>query len=111
MRGMADHPTPLWSPTEERKEKATLTRFARDRGLPEDYGELWEWSVGDIEGFWGAIWDFFDVQSDAPYDRVLGNRDMPGAEWFPGTRLSYAEHIFRGKDENTTAILHASESA
>src|SRR5215203_1296928 len=66
-------------------------------------------SVDDIDAFWAAVWEFFDVQSDAPYERVLGSRDMPGAEWFPGASLSYAEHIFRGKDEETTAILHASE--
>src|SRR3954470_15128958 len=63
MRAMPDDPTPLWSPSEERVEQASVTRFAREHDLPDDYGELWRWSVDDVERFWAAIWDFFDVQS------------------------------------------------
>src|SRR3954452_4900638 len=98
----------LWQPSAERIERATITRFATDRGLPEDYGELWQWSVDNIDDFWAAIWDFFEVDG-AGYERVLGEREMPGAEWFPGVRLSYAKHIFRGKDDDAVAIRHASE--
>jgi acetoacetyl-CoA synthetase len=97
----------LWQPSSERVQRATVTRFARERGLPEEYGELWRWSVADIEAFWAAIWDHFSV--DGTYDRVLGRREMPGAEWFPGARLSYAHHIFRGKHGDEVAIRHASE--
>src|SRR3954449_3425097 len=97
----------LWQPSPERVERATLTRFARERGLPEDYGELWRWSVDNLDEFWAAIWDFFSI--DGSYEKVLGNREMPGAEWFPGSRLSYARHIFRGKDDSEVAIRHASE--
>ena len=97
----------LWQPSAARIERATLTRFARERGLSEDYGELWRWSVDHLDEFWAAIWDFFDVEGS--YDRVLGCREMPGAEWFPGARLSYARHIFRGKDDEAVAIRHASE--
>ena len=50
------------------------------------YDELWRWSVSDLEGFWSAVWEFFEVRSHAPYERVLGSREMPGAEWFPGAR-------------------------
>lgn len=103
-------PEPLWTPSPERIERATLTRFVRDRGLPEDYAELWRWSVESLEEFWTAIWQFFDVRSSEPYERVLGSRDMPGAEWFPGARLNYAEHIFRDRDDDEVAIRHASES-
>src|SRR4051812_34076537 len=66
----------LWQPSAERIERATLTRFARERGLPEDYGELWRWSVENLDEFWAAIWDFFDVEGS--YERVLGSREMPG---------------------------------
>src|SRR3954452_10984276 len=97
----------LWQPSPERVERATLTRFARERGLPEDYGALWRWSVDNLDEFWAAIWDFFSI--DGSYEKVLGNREMPGAEWFPGSRLSYAHHIFRGKDDGEVAIRHASE--
>src|SRR3954471_9402934 len=98
----------LWQPSAERIERATITRFARDRGLPADYNELWRWSVENLDDFWAAIWDFFAVDGSG-HDRVFGRREMPGAEWFPGVRLSYAKHIFRGKDDDAVAIRHASE--
>ncbi len=109
---VAGVPTPrvLWQPSAERIERATITRFARERGLPEDYESLWRWSVSDLEGFWAAIWEHFGIEPAAPYDAVLGSREMPGAEWFPGARLSYAEHLFRGKPDERVAIQHASES-
>jgi acetoacetyl-CoA synthetase len=102
-------PKLLWRPSAERAERATIARFARAVGREGDYDELWRWSVEDLEGFWGAIWEFFDVQASEPYERVLGRREMPGAEWFPGSRLSYAEHFFRGREVDTVAIRHASE--
>ncbi|MFL5872797.1 MAG: acetoacetate--CoA ligase [Solirubrobacterales bacterium] len=91
-----------------------LTEFMRwlegERGLSFDgYHELWQWSVDDLDGFWSAIWDFFGVQADFEPMPLLVSREMPGAEWFPGTRLNYAEHVFAGKDDGETAILHASE--
>src|SRR4051794_6243400 len=96
----------LWEPSEERKERAVMTRFMREHGH-ESYEDLWQWSVDDLEGFWAAIWEFFGV--GAPYDRVLGSREMPGAEWFPGAELNYAAHIFRDKDDAATAIMARSE--
>jgi acetoacetyl-CoA synthetase len=102
-------PELLWTPSAERIERATLTRFARERGF-EDYDSLWQWSVEDLEGFWTAICVFFDVRFETPAPQVLGSRAMPGAEWFPGARVSYAEHIFRGKAGDDVAIRHASEA-
>jgi acetoacetyl-CoA synthetase len=102
-------PKLLWRPSAERAERATIARFARAVGREGGYDELWRWSVEDLEGFWGAIWEFFDVQASEPYESVLGRRVMPGAQWFPGARLSYAEHFFRGRDDDTIAIRHASE--
>ena len=87
-------------------ERAVMTRFMRERGHG-SYDELWRWSVEDLEGFWASIWDFFGVEGG--YDRVLASSEMPGAEWFPGARVNYAEHLFRGKDDGAVAIVHASE--
>jgi acetoacetyl-CoA synthetase len=101
-------PPVLWTPSRERIERALITGFARRRGLPEDYAGLWRWSVENLEEFWAAIWDEYDVEGT--YGRVLGSRGMPGAEWFPGTRVNYAGHIFRGRDDAAPAIQHASES-
>jgi acetoacetyl-CoA synthetase len=107
-------PEPLWTPSEERRERAIITRYQRwlaeERGLElGSYDELWRWSVGNLEDFWSSIWEFFEVDASTPYERVLGDRSMPGAEWFPGARLNYAEHAFRGKDPGEVAIRHASE--
>jgi acetoacetyl-CoA synthetase len=107
-------PPILWTPSPERVERAALTRYARwlsdTRGLSFDgYEALWRWSVDELEDFWASIWEYFDVQASAPYERVLGRREMPGAEWFPGARLNYAQHIFRGRDDAAVAIRHASE--
>jgi acetoacetyl-CoA synthetase len=105
----------LWEPSAERVERANVTRFARwvaeTRGVDvaDGYDALWRWSVEDIDGFWAAVWEFFEVRAEAPYDAVLGRRDMPGAEWFPGARLNYAEHVFRGKDDSALALQHAGE--
>jgi acetoacetyl-CoA synthetase len=99
----------LWGPTPERIERATITRFARAVGREGSYEDLWRWSVDDLEGFWAAVWEFFEVRASAPYERVLGRREMPGAQWFPGARLSYAEHFFRDRDDDAVAIRHAAE--
>jgi acetoacetyl-CoA synthetase len=96
----------LWEPSPAMVERAVLTRFMREHGS-DDYDALWRWSVTDLEGFWGSIWDFFGVQGS--YERVLASREMPGAVWFPGARLNYAEHLFAGKDPSALAIVHASE--
>ncbi len=110
----SEAPERLWEPSAELVERARLTEYMRwlaaERGLELDgYDDLWRWSVDDLEGFWASIWDFFEVQADGGYDRVLGSREMPGAEWFAGARLNYAEHVFAGKEGAEPAILHASE--
>ena len=81
-----------------------------ERGLHFDgYHELWAWSVDDLEAFWESIWRFFGIEASRPYERVLGRREMPGAEWFPGAELSYVEHVFRRREDDAIAIVHASE--
>jgi acetoacetyl-CoA synthetase len=104
----------LWEPSAELVERSRLTEFSRwlqlERGLSfAGYDELWRWSVDDVDGFWSAIWEFFEVQSDGDPSPVLASREMPGARWFPNTSLNYAEHVFAGKDDDEVAILHASE--
>jgi acetoacetyl-CoA synthetase len=107
-------PPIVWTPSPERIASATITRYREwlneTRSLRlEDYAQLWEWSVSELEDFWGSIWEFFEVEASQPYERVLTRREMPGAEWFPGARLSYAEHVFRRRDDAAVAIRHASE--
>src|SRR5579884_1817996 len=107
-------PELLWTPPRERIEQAWLTRYQRwldsARGLRfDDYQQLWQWSVDDLDGFWSSIVEFCELRFDEPPRAVLGSRSMPGAEWFTGARLSYPEHIFRGRDGAQVAIRHASE--
>jgi acetoacetyl-CoA synthetase len=104
----------LWAPTPEMVERSNLTRYLRwladNRDLHfSDYAELWRWSTTEIEEFWGTLWEYFEVISDEPYEEVLKERTMPGARWFEGANLNYAEHIFRGKDEHEVAVVYASE--
>src|SRR5215472_11911992 len=107
-------PPVVWTPSPERIASATITRYREwlneTRGLGlEGYPDLWQWSVDELEDFWASIWDFFEVEASEPHERVLARREMPGAEWFPGSRLSYAQHIFRGRRDDDIAIRHASE--
>lgn len=104
----------LWTPTPEWVERTNFTGFMKwlqaERGLVfEGYGELWRWSVKDIEGFWQAIWDYFNIKSSVPVKKVLGNKTMPGAEWFPGTHLNYAEHVLRNERPGTPALMFLNE--
>ena len=103
-------PPAIWTPTREQIEGTTLWRFMQslDRGF-ESYADLWEWSVTDLDGFWLAVWKFFDVASSGAPERALARRTMPFAEWFPGVELSYPEHVFRNRDDDAIAILHAAE--
>ena len=105
----------LWTPSPQDVSGANLTAFTdrlgRERGLRfSDYDALWRWSVEDLAGFWQAVWDTFDVMSSAPYTSVLGSRAMPGARWFPGARLNYAEHVLRSERPGEDALLYRSET-
>jgi acetoacetyl-CoA synthetase len=103
---MSEAPQILWTPSAERVERSNMTAFARAHGHA-DYDALWRWSIDDLEGFWAAVWE--DLGVEGSYEAVLGPRAMPGAEWFPGARVSYAEHLFRGKPDDRVAIRAASE--
>jgi acetoacetyl-CoA synthetase len=105
----------LWTPTAAQVEDTNLARFAkwfaRERGLQFDsYEATWKWSVSKIEDFWQTMWDYFGIQSSARHTRVLGKRTMPGAEWFPGARLNYAQHILRNERAGADALLFMSET-
>ncbi|MFN2612157.1 MAG: acetyl-coenzyme A synthetase N-terminal domain-containing protein, partial [Solirubrobacterales bacterium] len=104
----------LWEPTPEAISSSAMTAFMRwlaiERGLVFDsYAELWEWSSTEIEQFWSAIWEYFEVGEPVSADGVLASRQMPGAKWFEGGEVNYAEHLFGDGAEEEVAILAASE--
>ncbi|HEU4494447.1 MAG TPA: acetoacetate--CoA ligase [Rubrobacteraceae bacterium] len=106
--------TLLWEPPAELKENAVITRYMgwleENRNLSfGGYNELWEWSVNDVEAFWSSLWEFLEVKASKPYERVLAKREMPGAEWFPGAKLNYAEHAFANARSGAPALVHRSE--
>ncbi len=107
-------PRPLWAPSEEARQQANITRYMR--WLEENKGlhfatrdELWRWSVEHLEDFWASLWDFCAVRASSPYTTVLAERKMPGAQWFPGATLNYAEHVFRNATTERPAVLFRSE--
>jgi acetoacetyl-CoA synthetase len=108
----------LWSPQPEFAARAQVTLFMdwlrQHRGREcTDYAALYRWSVDDTEGFWRAIWDYFDIRSDTPPEKVLQVGEMFGAQWFAGTRVNYAEHVLRHEAvaaPGETAIHHQTEN-
>jgi acetoacetyl-CoA synthetase len=130
----AHEQTPLWTPSVEMVQGARMTAFMKWAGERHgrefaDYAELWEWSVTEIEQFWGDIWEYCDVRASVPFEQALAAREMPGARWFEGAQLNYAENMLvrdrRGTQSSETqpsslgdrasdrssepAVLHASE--
>ncbi len=105
----------LWTPGAQRIRRAEITRFMRwlkaERGLEfDDYESLRLWSVNELEAFWAALWDFFEIKSSTPYRAVIDRPVMPGAKWFEGARLNFAEHVLRNARGSAPAILFASET-
>ncbi len=105
----------LWTPPADWRETTEVGRFMNwlrdERGREFGaYDELRQWSVADLEGFWGGLWDFYGIRA-TPYERVLGKRTMPGAEWFTGARLNYAEHLVGlEEDRNRVAVVARSQT-
>ena len=92
----------LWEPRGGSK----LAAYMEERRF-DDYHDLWRWSIEDLEGFWGSLWTRYGLGS---YERALASAEMPGAQWFPGARLNYAEYLLGQARPGETAIHHASES-
>ncbi|MGA9920290.1 MAG: acetoacetate--CoA ligase [Candidatus Dormiibacterota bacterium] len=104
----------LWSPRPGTFEKSRLAGYSgwleRNRGVSTvDYGQLWEWSTASLESFWESIWDYFQVVGDRGTGTVLEQRTMPGARWFPGATLNYAENALSGLPAADPALIAYSE--
>ena len=106
---------PAWTPSDEVVARARVTGFtgwlARERDLRfADYEALWRWSVEDLEGFWGAVWDYFEVPAAIPRGSVLAEAKMPGAQWFPGVSMNYVDQVFRHATDRRPAIISRNEA-
>ncbi len=107
----------LWTPPADVRDRTRVGDFLRflerTRGLRfDDYASLWRWSVGDLSGFWSAVWTYFGVTATAEPTDAIADLRMPGAKWFPGATLNYAEHVLRmpGIADDETVVLAYSES-
>ncbi|MQY19184.1 acetoacetate--CoA ligase [Nocardia macrotermitis] len=103
---------PQWVPEESAVARARITDFARfassRTGIEfADYHALWEWSVRDLDGFWGAVWEYFEL-GPVPAQVLVGS-DMPGAQWFPGIRVNYVDQIVRQARSDRPAVLSVAE--
>jgi acetoacetyl-CoA synthetase len=104
----------LWTPSATFKKQSNLRKYIdwlrTHKNLDfQDYHNLWKWSTDDLSGFWESMWEYFDIISHSPYQQVVSDSKMPGAKWFEGSTLNYAEHIFRQKHTDQPAILFRSE--
>jgi acetoacetyl-CoA synthetase len=104
----------LWAPPEDLRQSTEVGRFMEwlrdERGRDfADYEALRRWSIEDLEGFWAAVWDFFEIRAARGYDRVLADPAMPGAQWFTGAQLNYAEHLI-GRDEDLDEVAVVAQS-
>lgn len=108
----------LWRPSVERVERSQLVKFTKwlktERGLSfGSYDDLWRWSISDLDGFWSAIWQYFDVISDGSPETIVSGKEIFGAKWFAGTRTNYAEHILRHERRaaaEEVAFFHSTEA-
>jgi acetoacetyl-CoA synthetase len=109
-------PEKLWEPSEERIRSTNMYRFMTR--VNETYGKnfteytpLWEWSVEHLEDFWKAAWDFLDIKVSVPYQTVIQDKDkMPGAKFFVGSKLNFAENLLRFRDDRTALIFRGEDS-
>jgi acetoacetyl-CoA synthetase len=101
----------LWQPTETQIQKTNMYRFmnlinAKHHQNFKTYASLYEWSVENIADFWEALWKFADIVASRPYAQVIDDvTKMPGASWFSGARLNFAENLLRYRDEQAALIF------
>jgi acetoacetyl-CoA synthetase len=111
---MNSWPKTLWSPSESWIEQSNLVKYRKwlkaHKGLDfSNYFELYNWSVNQTEDFWASMWEYFDIISHSPHSSILSSHKMPGAKWFEGATINYAEHILRNANPNHPAISYHSE--
>ncbi|MDF3144066.1 MULTISPECIES: acetoacetate--CoA ligase [unclassified Streptomyces] len=107
---------PFWTPDPESAARSRIADFGRwaaqHRGVAADadYDVLHRWSVTDLAGFWSAVWEYFDVDAQTPYEKVLAEETMPGARWFTGATLNYTHHALRNLTDDDPAIIALDET-
>ncbi|MHA2425262.1 MAG: acetoacetate--CoA ligase [Candidatus Thorarchaeota archaeon] len=102
---------PLWIPSKHTIEKANITRFIDSVNTKyklniHGYNELYKWSIENIEEFWRMVWEFGDIQAYQESKTIVDDlTKLPGAKWFPGARLNFAENLLRHQDESEAFVF------
>ncbi len=104
----------LWEPSAAQQAQCNMTAYmawlSEQTGQSfGDYDSLYQWSIANLEEFWQSIWDYYEMQSPTPYKQVLSSKVMPGARWFEGASVNFAERIFRARADDRPAIMAESE--
>ncbi|MGD9973465.1 MAG: acetoacetate--CoA ligase [Desulfatirhabdiaceae bacterium] len=105
----------LWAPSEEQIKKSNMYGFMSGINKKynqnfNDYKDLWQWSVENIPEFWAEMWDYADIKASRSFDNVIDNPTrMPGARWFPGARLNFAENLLRYRDDQDAIVFRGEE--
>ncbi|RZD37602.1 MAG: acetoacetate--CoA ligase [Methanobacteriota archaeon] len=95
----------LWNPSDERKNSALITDFMNKLPIDfESYFDLHKWSVANLETFWSEFWEYSGIIYSKKYDSVLSNPVMPGAKWFLGSELNYAQNLLSGNPDQVAII-------
>ncbi len=95
----------LWKPSDDQIKKTNIYRFinfinARHNQNFSRYAHLYDWSINNISDFWAAFWEYADIIHSKPYDEIIDDiTKMPGARWFSGARLNFAENLLRHRDD------------
>ena len=103
-------PEPLWSPSQSVIDNSAMTAFTRYVETIHghkfaDYKDLHTWSVAQPELFWAALWNYLQIKSSTRPDRTVENIDsFPGAQWFPGARMNFAENLLRRRGSKAALI-------
>jgi acetoacetyl-CoA synthetase len=101
----------LWQPTDAQVKASNMFRFMQTVNERcgqnfTTYDQLYRWSVDNIPEFWAVMWDFAGIQASAPYEKVVDDpMKMPGAQWFPGAKLNFAENLLRYRDDRLAVIF------
>ncbi len=109
-------PKKLWEPSEERIKSTNIYRFMTR--VNDTYGTsfteytpLWEWSVDHLEDFWAEAWKFLDIKVSVPYGKVIQDKEkMPGARFFVGSKLNFAENLLRFRDDRTALVFRGEDT-
>ncbi|MCP4118374.1 MAG: acetoacetate--CoA ligase [Desulfobacteraceae bacterium] len=105
----------LWQPSKERIENTNMYRFMQEVNSTQGtsfttYNDLYAWSVENLVPFWEKAWDFLDIKASKPYDRVIDDPEkMPGADWFAGARLNFAENLLRHRNDDIALIFRGED--